>query len=68
MMETQSLRSGNESFDVNRTLSPWRPTETSVPRTRIEWEAGGAVSNRTWTPDSTVRVTPPGTVTSLVTR
>src|SRR5438093_4538038 len=37
------------------------------PYTRIECEAGGAVSKRTCTPGSTVRVTPCGTVTSPVT-
>src|SRR5207247_7896799 len=41
--------------------------ESIRPYTRIECEARGAVSKRTCTPGSTVRVTPCGTVTSPVT-
>src|SRR2546426_2456663 len=67
-IETQSFRSGNGSFEVNVTWRSGRPTERIVPATRIEWDAGGVVSNLTWTPGSTVSVTPEATRMSPMTR
>src|SRR5437879_3045378 len=67
-IETQSFRSGNGSFEVNVTWRSGRPTEMIVPTTTIEWDAGGVLSNLTWTPGSTVSVTPEGTRMSPVTR
>src|SRR2546422_6616346 len=67
-IETQSFRSGNASFEVNVTWRSGRPTEMIVPATTIEWDAGGVLSNLTWTPGSTVSVIPEGTRISPVTR